>query len=174
MQSLNLPPSALPPEWVKRIFEVMACTYGSKFLDMWANQDTEAVRSYWGARLVGFAGQPQAIKQALEALEERPYPPTLPEFIDLCRSASRRQPVGPAIAPPQALSKSEAEKRVSEIGNKIGLKKDPHAASDSWARKLRDRYLSGERLETIQVSLASEALGDLWKSGQVTQSQEAP
>lgn len=172
MQS-NQPPSALPPEWVKRIFEVMACTYGSRFLDMWAGQDGEAVKGYWGARLAGFAGQPQAIKQALEALEDRPFPPTLPEFIDLCRSASRRQPAGPAISPPKPLSKSEADRRVSEISSKIGLKKDPHAASDSWARRLRERYLAGERLEAIQVSLASGALGEVWKGGQVMLSKDA-
>lgn len=31
-----------------------------------------------------------------------------------------------------------------------------------WAHKLRARYLSGERLMMAQVSLASDALGEVW------------
>ncbi len=31
-----------------------------------------------------------------------------------------------------------------------------------WAHKLRARYLAGERLMMAQVSLASDALGEVW------------
>lgn len=82
--------SALPDTWVERIFDHMAALYGSKFADLWRNTDAEKVKSMWAFRLGGFADKPQAIKSALDALDDRPFPPTLPEFIALCRQAASR------------------------------------------------------------------------------------
>lgn len=35
----------------------------------------------------------------------------------------------------------------------------------AWAHRLRLRYLRGESLLTIQVQIASEALGEVWDGG---------
>lgn len=40
-------------------------------------------KEVWGEKLAGFAGRPECIKRALESLPQ--HPPTLPEFIVLCR-----------------------------------------------------------------------------------------
>lgn len=166
MSQSNQQQSVLPAEWVERIFSHMACNYGAKFADLWAGQDIETVKRYWGLKLGGFAGHPLSIKAALEALDERPFPPTLPEFIALCRISARREGAGPALPPPAPLSRDDASARVQEISAKVG-KSDPHAAGPWWAHALRKKYLSGERLLPVQINLASEALGEVWSMGKV-------
>lgn len=158
--------ASLPDAYVQRIFEHMSCCYGSKFLDMWQGQDPAQLRAYWGRKLAGFADRPQSIKAALDALEDRPFPPTLPEFIALCRISSRRD--GPAaLPPPDPLSREDAARRLGEVSARAGVKADPHRASPWWAEKLRDKYLAGERLLPVQISLASEALGEVWNMGKI-------
>jgi len=38
-------------------------------------------------------------------------------------------------------------------------------ADMAWAYRLRERYLSGEKLIPIQISLASGALDEVWSNG---------
>lgn len=90
---------ALPDAWVERLFDHMASLYGSKFADLWRSTDPAKVRAMWADKLAGFADKPQAIKAALDALDERPFPPTLPEFIALCRDAARRMGSAQAALP---------------------------------------------------------------------------
>lgn len=84
----QLPP--LPLEQVEYIFSVMACLYGRRFSEMWEGQRPEVVKRFWAHKLAGFSDYPQAITAALESLDERTLPPTLPEFLALCRTALRR------------------------------------------------------------------------------------
>ncbi|MDQ5960931.1 MAG: hypothetical protein QG592_2014 [Pseudomonadota bacterium] len=43
----------------------------------------------------------------------------------------------------------------------------------SWAYKLRDKYLQGERLLPIQIFYASAALGEVWAQGQCRKDEAA-
>ena len=79
----------LDRSWIDRIFAVMSCTYGRKFADMWAGQDAEMVKAVWAEKLGGFRDRPDCIKHALDCLEGRDWPPTLPEFIGDCRRAPK-------------------------------------------------------------------------------------
>lgn len=100
---------ALPDAWVERLFDHMAALYGSKFADLWRSTDPAKVRAMWADKLAGFADKPQAIKAALDALDERPFPPTLPEFIALCRDAAKR--IGTAVpALPHKLTRGDHER----------------------------------------------------------------
>ena len=83
-------PSALPDAWIDRLFGHMAALYGSKFADLWGASDTASVKAMWAEKLAGFADSPGCIKAALSALDDRPLPPTLPEFLVLCRNAAKR------------------------------------------------------------------------------------
>lgn len=83
---------ALPDAWVSKIFDLMAASYGSKFLDLWRGTNLLDVKRHWAEKLGGFADRPEAIKLALDALDEKPFPPTLPEFIALCRENAKRLP----------------------------------------------------------------------------------
>lgn len=114
--------SALPAEWIERIFALMLASYGTKFTDLWRGTDLAAVKAMWAEKLAGFADKPKAIKDALNALDERPFPPTLPEFLNLCREAAKRYgptqqalPYRPTEADKQRLKNAatEAAKAVS-------------------------------------------------------------
>lgn len=98
-------PPALPERWIEGLFDRMAAMYGSKFADLWRGTEPAKVRAMWAEKLAGFADQPKAIKAALDALDERPFPPTLPEFLQLCREAAKRfgtsQPALPFKADPE-------------------------------------------------------------------------
>lgn len=61
----------------------MAGMYGKHFADLWAGQPIEAVKVVWADGLAGFSGN--EIGLGLEACKRRKFPPTLPEFLELCR-----------------------------------------------------------------------------------------
>ena len=91
----------LPDAWVERLFERLAALYGSRFADMWRGTDLENVKRTWAEKLGGFAQRPEIIKAALDACDDRPWPPTLPEFLGICREAAKRSPVQlPALPAP--------------------------------------------------------------------------
>lgn len=80
----------LPMAWIDRIFSHMGAMYGSKFADLWRDTDQIAVKALWAEKLGGFIDHPKAIKAALDSLDDKPWPPTLPEFLMLCRQAAHR------------------------------------------------------------------------------------
>lgn len=91
----------LPDGWVVRIFERMSAMYGSKFSDLWSGVDPASIRAVWADKLGGFAQRPEIIKAALDSCDDKPWPPTLPEFLAACREAARRSPVQvPALPAP--------------------------------------------------------------------------
>lgn len=85
----------LDRRWVAKIFQAMQGHYGTRFLNLWrtdqllpSGEDAglENAMNYWAEKLAGFADNPHAIKHVLEkCLPEEP--PSLPQFIDLCRKA---------------------------------------------------------------------------------------
>ena len=116
---------ALPDAWIGRIFDHMTGMYGSRFADLWRGSDLNTVRRMWAEKLAGFADMPKAIKEALDALDDKPFPPTLPEFLALCREAGRRHDGHkPAIEyKPTAEEKERADIAAKEI-KKIVAKDD--------------------------------------------------
>lgn len=116
------PPTCLPREWIDRIFALMACTYGRKFADMWAGQDAEMVKAVWAEKLAGFQGYPESIKYALDCLDGRDWPPTLPEFISDCRRAPRQAVAALAhrLSPEEIeRNRERARQMVETLGRKM-------------------------------------------------------
>lgn len=155
----------LPSHWVARIFRELQGYYGSRFLDMWRvgqllpdGQDAGIAnaKQVWGEKLAGFADQPDRIKRALDSLPQ--HPPTLPEFVALCRQsiAENLQALPPPV--PDALQ------RLANIERAAGVKVDS-AGGKAWAYKLREQYMRGERLQAIQVQIAAAALEEAWTDG---------
>jgi len=68
---------------VDSLFALMSGTYGSKFADLWRGTDLAAVRRLWGKKLATLSRD--ELRRGSDALMGRPYPPTLPEFVALCR-----------------------------------------------------------------------------------------
>ena len=111
----------------------------------------------WAEKLAGFRERPDAIRRVLDTLP--PHPPTLPEFVALCRQSCPKQEVKALPAPevpPSVIAARQAEVQA------IAVRAVGNVPSKAWAHKLRARYLAGERLMMAQVALASDALGETW------------
>lgn len=121
---------ALPDEWVARIFGYMSCLYGNKFVDLWNGTDHKAVRALWAEKLGGFRDRPEVIMAALDALDDRPLPPTLPEFIALCRAATTRSGTRPALPEP-AIDDATARERLRQIKARFFGSKATHKGAST-------------------------------------------
>lgn len=151
---------SLPDSWVAVIFKEFGLMYGSRVADLWAGQDPEEVRAYWGRKLAWCQGKPACIRAALEACKGM-NPPSEPEFNRLCQEAARHiTPEKPSLPAPE-ITKEQADARAAKAAA-IADKFREFAPSTDWAKKLRTRYLSGERLLPVQIDMASSALGETW------------
>lgn len=107
-------------ELVDRLFARFLALYGAqKMAGMWADTDMADVKSVWAEQLAKF--HPQSIRDALQRLIEsgREWPPTLPEFVELCRQSAigRQQAQVPALlSPGNGRTDAETAKRkVAEL-----------------------------------------------------------
>lgn len=75
--------TALPVEWIERLFTRLSGMYGSKFADLWRGCDLQSVKAIWAEDLAEFTTA--ELKRGLDACRTRVFPPTLPEFMNLCR-----------------------------------------------------------------------------------------
>ncbi|MEO8752331.1 MAG: hypothetical protein ABI624_06615 [Casimicrobiaceae bacterium] len=84
--SRNVSPEAL----VDRLFQRFSTMYGRGWLDMWVGIPMDAIKADWAASLTGV--EPEAMRLAIETLmtEGKPFPPTQPQFVSLCRQFRRR------------------------------------------------------------------------------------
>ena len=156
----------LPLGWVRKLFAELQGNYGTRFLDMWrsgqadTNGDDVGLQNamdMWAEKLAGFRERPDAIRRALDTLPK--HPPTLPEFVELCRTSCPKQEVKALPAPDVPPSVIEARQAEAQA---IAARVSGNVPSKAWAHKLRARYLAGERLMMAQVALASDALGETW------------
>jgi hypothetical protein len=98
---------------IDRLFAEMAAMYGTKFADLWAGCDIESVKAKWVEKLRGFSDHPGVIQKAIDALDERPNPPTLPEFLSLCREAARRMGTTTSALPYKPTPEDEERARMA-------------------------------------------------------------
>ena len=77
----NVP--SLPDEWIERVFRRMEDYYLSKWVDSFGSIPRERVKRAWSEELAGYSAQ--EIKRGLDSCRSRAWPPTLPEFLTLCR-----------------------------------------------------------------------------------------
>ena len=152
---MNAPSTRLPDSWVESLLARMLATYGQKFRSQWADVPPETLRETWAVALGRFDGA--RIKWALEQMVATcPWPPTLPEFVAMCRQAPREEPVKlPAPTP----SEQQRAERVEQMAGGAFAARSPGKA---WAKIHRADFLAGRSLMPIQIELASSALGERW------------
>lgn len=106
------PMQAPPPELAQRVFRAMHGYYGNLFLSKFANgvvsdngQDKGVADAMkvWAYELRRFDGD--TVLAAIEGCknEHKEFPPSLPQFIDLCRAKAPREPVRMALPMSDAL-----------------------------------------------------------------------
>lgn len=88
----------IPLSWVDALFERLILTYGAKFADLWHKVDQAKVKALWAEEL-GEYGRDE-IARGVASLKTRDWPPTLPEFLKLCRP-----PIEPTGAHAEACEK---------------------------------------------------------------------
>lgn len=95
--------NSLPPAWIDRLFARLTAYFGvQKVGAMWAGADMDEIKAVWGEELGRFKGE--SIAAALERLRDSgsEWPPTLPEFVELCRQcAVERAARTPALPAPK-------------------------------------------------------------------------
>jgi hypothetical protein len=77
--------AAMPEEWIGRLFARLFAFYGSKLSEAYKHGDLSEVKRVWAEELVDYTKE--ELLRGLEACRRRPWPPTLPEFLLLCRPA---------------------------------------------------------------------------------------
>lgn len=138
------------------MFSRLASLYGASFGRQWDGTNIDEVKSTWAEKLGGFTSG--NIASALKDCDDRQYPPNLPQFLELCRDAARRE-----VLRFESLPAPAADPKIIRQATKAIERRnfDPHG----WAKELRERYQAGEILYSRQIEMASEVLGEVWAKG---------
>jgi hypothetical protein len=83
------PLNALPKRWIEALFSKMSAFYGARFADMWRGSKVDEVQKAWAIEL--FKLSREQLKAGSDSLTAIPKPPTLPEFVTLCKQARAEQ-----------------------------------------------------------------------------------
>lgn len=110
----------LSPELVERLFSRLSTIYGAqKMSAMWSGEavDHGEVKATWGAALGRYPLK--AIGRAVQALVDQAgeWPPTLPQFCELCRQFNRPEHEAAALPAPGAghTSAEQARRNLARI-----------------------------------------------------------
>lgn len=145
--------SALPEEWIERLFARFEAMYGARFADSWKGCDLRNVKIVW-AETLGSLSRDE-LSAGIAGCMTREWPPTLPEFVKLCRQPDPSAPGGhPTANEAWALvlsSHDEAEtvvwteqiaeaagivQPILDAGDEVGARM---AFRDAYERILRER-----------------------------------
>jgi hypothetical protein len=133
----------------------MASLYGKHWLDMWADVPMDAVKEEWEGGLYGFS-----IKEIGSAInycsDNNKFPPTLPEFRDLCKTM-RRPETHKAL--PRLYSKEEMDANQLKLKEAFKAVKR-HGGSRDWAVRIIERHQQDPRsVQDVALRFAREAIG---------------
>lgn len=153
----------MPEPWIEKLFQRFEDFYGAKWAAQYGDFPRERVKRTWAEELAGFRDMPKAIAAALQAQKASVFPPTLPEFLALCRTAARAENQ-PADALMLDAPKADPE-RVQQITSQaVETFRKPdttdYHACWRWAKK---KWLAGEFLYPIQIANASGVLREVWE-----------
>ncbi|MBN3500904.1 hypothetical protein [Burkholderia cenocepacia] len=153
------PLDALPQHWVEALFSKMAAFYGSRFASMWNGVNVVEVQRAWAIEL-GKLSRDQ-LKAGSDNLTALPKPPTLPEFVALCRQARSEQAASTAsrLADERPADRATVEANLGAIrrAQERVMRREPTA---EWAFKLlmRGKSASGAALPSEVVRCARDAI----------------
>jgi hypothetical protein len=146
-------PNALPSAWIDRLFERFAAMYGKHWFDLWADVPMADVKAAWRADLAKVDGE--QIRKALEHCKAQcKFPPTLPEFVGLCKAfaLARQRPALPDY------SRAEiAPEVLAEIAKMF--EEQRKAEPDDWARNILKLHAEGRYDSFAGLAIARRALG---------------
>lgn len=140
----------LPRNWIEALFKKFLIRYGHLWADRYAGLDLtpDEIVDEWATELGGFS--PEEIKRGLEASRANKFPPTLPEFISLCRPAASVRPSADEAWAIAIKAKDEAETVVwtEDMAQAWGLCKPVLDAGDEVGARMAFRA-SYERISGL-------------------------
>ncbi len=68
---------------IEALFSEFEALYGVRFADMWQGTDIAYVKSLWAKALSGLSVR--EVRSGLDQCRFKPWPPSLPEFLGMCR-----------------------------------------------------------------------------------------
>lgn len=83
VSSPDWPANGLPEHWMDSLFERMEGFYGAKFANAWAGTNRHGMKRMWAIELATMSREELA--RGVKALRTHEWPPTLPEFLGMCK-----------------------------------------------------------------------------------------
>ncbi len=181
--------SALPEPWIERLFSRFEAMYGAKFADAWKGCDLSNVKRVWSDALGGYSRDELAAGAA--GCMAKDWPPTLPEFLKLCRPAAASAPGGHPSAneawglvlasidetatvvwTEQIAEAAGISQPILDAGDEVGARM---AFRDAYERILRERPEPPRWFPSLGSDVAGreEALDRAVRAGLMTQSHAA-
>lgn len=110
MSSMSIPslqPDAqpMPVPWVRALLAKLSARYGTLFADRYACVPQDILIAEWSSELAGYT--PAEIQRGLAGCRDLKFPPTLPEFLALCR---------PPVEPHTAYIEALQNMRLRDLG----------------------------------------------------------
>lgn len=126
------PLNALSQRAIQALFSKMSAFYGDKFTSMWRGVKVEEVQKAWAIELAKLSRE--QLKAGSESMTALPKPPTLPEFINLCKQARLEQA---AFQAPRLEHVTPADQKVIDANlaqiRRFSKPKRLSAANPGWA-----------------------------------------
>lgn len=122
---------ALPESWIEKIFSKFEARYGSLFLDRWRGCNMANVKDTWAEELANFEDKPECIGYALKVLATSKFPPTLPEFLEACRQAPRKE--APALRYVPTAEDEERARQAAEQAARVIKRRASDGIDTFWA-----------------------------------------
>jgi len=133
---------------IDRLFTRLLVRYGAQWLRLWDGIEIEVVKEDWSRELKGLSGE--AIRYALEHLPDDRPPATATAFRKLCVGRPEYFKELPATKADPAIVKTVLD----------GLRVEAPASARDWARRLKQREESGDRLTKAQRDMWRAALNE--------------
>jgi hypothetical protein len=138
----------------------MMFIYGARFLDMWEGVDVNEMQATWSDGMRGMSRE--ALQRGITALYHAKHPPTLPEFLELCKA-------GPAMYRPNQFAldaprtpPAEAREQLAKIHEVASRLLSQHGAplggGIRWAYRLLQRAANGDHITQHQIDFAKDAI----------------
>lgn len=164
MTQLSTSTNPVPEHWIDALFAKMSTYYGNKFADMWRDSSMQAIKSVWANELRKLSRD--EFTRGANALLTQEWPPTLPQFIKLCKPGidaltAYYEAVNGAIAREQGLMGEYSHPAIFWAGVKIGAYDLKHQAysviKGRWETALAQEIAKGEWVDIPAPMIALPA-----------------
>ena len=153
---------AFQPELIDRLFDRFALMYGNKFIDLWRGMDIADVKKGWSDELRSFSIEQVGIAVDRLKVKGDGFPPSLPEFLNLCEAARKEKPRREPYAalPNRATESHQSDEWKEAKARFIATCKaaQPHKPGNEWANQILMRASLGEKLPADSMRMAMEAM----------------